>query len=294
MYRGRPVDGKLNVRLGYRLPMREHLEDNREHWEELAKLHPETDFYDVDGFLDGESTLDPIEPRELGDVEGKSLLHLQCHFGLDTLSWARRGAEVTGVDFSAEAVEAARDLAEDAGLADRARFVRSDVYDLGDGSPIDDESFDIVYASFGVLFWLPDLEAWADVVAQFLREGGTFYLVDHHPFTNTLDEGSTTGTLEVGYPYFRERISYDATETGSYAGIEPGELEHGPVHGWSHSLGELVSALAESGLRLEFLHEHPWSTFEALDAMEPRENGRFVLPERDHDLPFVFSLVATR
>lgn len=274
--------------------MREHLEANRKHWEELAKLHPETDFYDIEGFLDGESTLDPIEAKELGDVEGKSLLHLQCHIGLDTLSWARHGGEVTGVDFSIEAVEAARELAEDAGLADRTRFVQSDVYDLANESSIDDETFDIVYTSFGVLFWLPDLEAWADVVVQYLREGGTFYLVDHHPFTNTLSEDSTAENLEIGYPYFRDRISYDATETGSYAGIEPAELNHGSVHGWSHSLGELVSALAGSGLRLEFLHEYPWSTFKALDAMEPRENGRYVLPELNHDLPFVFSLKASR
>jgi SAM-dependent methyltransferase len=274
--------------------MREFIEDNRKHWEELAELHPETDYYDVEGFLDGESTLDSIEPEELGDVQGKSLLHLQCHFGLDTLSWARREADVTGVDISTEAVEVARELATEAGLEDRARFVQSDVYELADGSPIADEVFDIVYTSFGVLFWLPSLEEWATVVSQFVREGGTFYLVDHHPFTNTLSEDSTAENLKVRYPYFRERISYDATETGSYAGVEPEELEHGPTHGWSHSLGEIVSALCESGLRLEFLREYPWSTFEAVDAMEERADGRYVLPELDHDLPFVFSLRASR
>lgn len=276
------------------LIMREFIEDNRKHWEELAELHPETDYYDVEGFLDGESTLDPIELEELDTVEGRSLLHLQCHFGLDTLSWARRGAEVTGVDISTEAVEAARELADEAGLENQARFVQSDVYELADDSPIEDEEFDIVYMSFGVLFWLPDLEKWADIVVQFVREGGTFYLVDHHPFTNTLSEDSTAENLKISYPYFRERISYDATETGSYAGVEPGELEHGPTHGWSHSFGELVSALCGSGFRLEFLHEYPWSTFKAVDAMEERENGRYVLPELDHNLPFMFSLRASR
>jgi SAM-dependent methyltransferase len=274
--------------------MEEFIEDNRKHWEELAGHHPETDYYDVQGFLDGESTLDPIEPEELGDVEGTSLLHLQCHFGLDTLSWARHGAEVTGVDISTEAVETARELARKAGLEDRARFVQSDVYDLVDGSSIEDEEFDVVYTSFGVLFWLPDLEAWADVVVQFVRDGGTFYLLDHHPFTNTLGEDSTAENLKIGYPYFRERISYDPTETGSYAGIEPEELEHGSTHGWSHSIGEVVSALAGSGLRLEFLHEYPWSTFRAVDAMEERKHGRYVLPDLDRDLPFVFSLRASR
>lgn len=274
--------------------MEEFIEDNRKHWEELAELHPETDFYDIEGFLNGESTLDSIEPEELDGVEGNSLLHLQCHIGLDTLSWARRGADVTGVDISAEAVEVARELAVETGLENRARFVQSDVYELADGSAIEDKEFDIVYTSFGVLFWLPNLEEWADVVVQFVREGGTFYLVDHHPFTNTLSEDSTAENLKVSYPYFHDRISYDATETGSYAGIEPEELEHGPTHGWSHSLGEIVSALCRSGLRLEFLHEHPWSTFKAVDAMEEREDGRYVLPELDYDLPFVFSLRASR
>lgn len=274
--------------------MRDFIEDNRKHWEELAELHPETDYYDVEAFLDGDSTLDPIEAEELGNVENRSLLHLQCHIGLDTLSWARRGADVTGADISTEAVETARQLAEEGGLANRARFVQSDVYELADGSPIEDEVFDIVYTSFGVLFWLPDLDEWADVVAHYLRKGGTFYLVDHHPITNTLSEDSTAENLTVSYPYFRERISYDATETGSYAGIEPGDLEHGPTHGWSHSLGELVSALCGAGLRLEFLHEFPWSTYKAVDAMEQREDGRYVLPGLDHDLPFVFSLRASR
>lgn len=274
--------------------MKKFIEDNRKHWEELAELHPETNYYDVERFLDGESTLDPVEPEELGDVKGKSLLHLQCHFGLDTLSWVRHGAEVTGVDISAKAVEAARELAAEAGLENRACFVQSDVYDLADNSPIKSEKYDIVYTSFGVLFWLPDLEAWADVVVQFVREGGTFYLIDHHPFTNTLSEDSTAENLKIRYPYFHERISYDATETGSYAGIEPEELEHGPTHGWSHSLGEIVSVLSGSGLRLEFLHEFPWSTFKAVEAMEERENGRYTLPELDHDLPFVFSLRASR
>lgn len=272
--------------------MDEFVADNRSHWEELARLHPETDHYDVAGFLDGESTLDPVEPEELGDVAGESLLHLQCHIGLDTLSWARRGADVTGVDISAEAVAFARDLATEAGLDDRARFVQSDVYDADD-SPIADREFDVVYSSFGVLFWLPDLDRWADVVAGFVRDGGTFYLVDHHPFTSTFGEASTAERLTARYPYFRERISYDATETGSYAGVDPDDLDHGPTHGWSHSLGAVVSALCAAGLRIDFLHEHPWSTFAALDAMEERDHGRYVLPGLDHDLPFVFSLRAS-
>lgn len=274
--------------------MDEFIDENRKHWEELAALHPDTDFYDVASFLDGESTLDPVEPRELGDVEGASLLHLQCHFGLDTLSWARLGAHVTGVDISETAVETARELAAEAELANRARFVRSDVYEMAENPALADEQFDVVYTSFGVLFWLPDLDDWAAVIARFLAPGGTFYIAEHHPFTNTFGEESTTEALRIAYPYFRDRMTYDATETGSYAGVAPDELEHGPTHGWSHSLGEVVTALSDAGLDIEFLHEYPWSTFEAMDAMEQGEHGRYYLPERDHDLPFVFTLRATR
>jgi SAM-dependent methyltransferase len=274
--------------------MDEFIEENRAHWEELAALHPDTDFYDVEAFLGGESTLDPVEPREVGDVEGASLLHLQCHFGLDTLSWARRGARVTGVDISETAVGTARELAAETGLADRARFVRSDVYESPDAPALADERFDVVYTSFGVLFWLSDLGEWADVVARFLRPGGTFYLAEHHPFATAFDAESAGGELRIGNPYFRERRSYDATETGSYAGVAPEELEHGPVHGWSHSLGEVVTAVSDAGLHIEFLHEYPWSTFEAVDAMERREHGRYVLPDAERDLPFVFTLRATR
>lgn len=274
--------------------MDEFIEENRKHWEELAALHPDTDFYDVEAFLDGEITLDPVELQEIGNVEGASLLHLQCHFGLDTLSWARCGAHVTGVDISETAIETARKLAVDAGLADQARFVQSDIYELADESTLTDERFDVVYTSFGVLFWLPDLDEWADIVARFVRRGGTFYLAEHHPFTNALGEESTGTDLRIKDPYFCERLTYDATETGSYAGVAPEELEHGPTHGWSHSLGEVVTALSDAGFHIEFLHEYPWSTFKAVDAMEKRDHGRYWLPETDHELPFVFTLRATR
>jgi len=272
-----------------------YLAENRERWEELAAVHPETDAYDVDAFLSAasERTLDPIEPEEVGPVEGDSLLHLQCHFGLDTLSWAREGARVTGVDFAETAVEEARGLAAVAGLDDRARFVRSDVYELpapGDLAPpgsTTDDGFDVVYTSFGVLYWLPDLVAWAEAVAGALAPGGRFYLAEHHPFTGAFDEDSTAEALSVAYPYFEGRITTD--DEYSYAGAS--DLENARAHGWAHSLGDVVTALVDAGLRIEFLHEYPWSTFPAIDAMEQRANDRYYL-DTEHDLPFVFTLLA--
>jgi len=263
---------------------------NRETWEALAEHHPGTEFYDVEAFLDGESTLDPVEPEELGPVEGRSLLHLQCHFGLDTLSWARRGAEVTGVDFAQQAVETARELAAEAGLADRATFHQSDVYDLPDRLG---GRFEVVYTSFGVLTWLPDLDRWASVVEQFLAPGGTFYIAEFHPVAFTLDEASTAEAPRFSYPYFPREEPLGFEEEGSYAD-EEAEIGEGATYEWPHSLGEVVTALCDAGLDIEFLHEYPWSRFAAVEAMEEREHGRYYLPGTEEVplVPLVFTLRA--
>lgn len=270
----------------------EYLAENRAAWEELAEIHPGTEFYDVASFLDGETALLPLEREELGDIVGEEtrLLHLQCHFGLDTLSWAREGATVVGVDFAETAVEKARELAAETGLDERASFVRSDVYDVPETVA---GEFDVVFTSYGVLYWLPDLTAWAEVVADALAPGGTFYVADSHPFTDTLGEESTADDPVFRYPYFprEEPETYD--EEGSYADRDA-DIEHTRSHGWPHSMGEIVTALTDAGLEIEFLHEHPWSMYQAVDAMEADEAGRWWLPGLAHDLPFVFSLRAKK
>jgi SAM-dependent methyltransferase len=270
---------------------RASLEENREHWEELAARHPDTEFYDVAGFLAGETSLLPLEREEFGPLvgEGVSLLHLQCHFGLDTLSWAREGCDVVGVDFAGTAIETARELAVEAGLDEHAEFVRADVYDVPE---VLDRTFDAVFTSYGVLPWLPDLDGWAEVVAGSLAPGGVFYLAENHPFTGTLHEDSEPGGMRFAYPYFGgEHLTFEAD--GSYADPEA-ELEHRRTHEFSHSLGEVLTALLDAGLDLEFVHEHPWSEFRALDAMEADEEGRWWLPGLEHDLPFLFSVLARK
>jgi 2-polyprenyl-3-methyl-5-hydroxy-6-metoxy-1,4-benzoquinol methylase len=163
-----------------------HVAANRALWDEWTPIHVGSAFYDVDGWKSGRRhDLPPLLVDEVGDVAGKDLLHLQCHFGLDTLSWARRGARVTGADFSERAVEQARLLAAETGL--EARFVVSDVVDLPDRLEGD---FDVVFTSFGVLNWLPDVPRWAEVVAHFVRPGGFFYIAEAHPFAWS----STTAT----------------------------------------------------------------------------------------------------
>ena len=268
---------------------RDRLAENRAHWDELAAHHPDTEYYDVPGFLDGESSLQRLEREELADVVGAGtrLLHLQCHFGMDTLSWAREGATVVGADFSGTAIETARELAAEAGLGDRATFVESDLYDLP--ANLDGE-FDVVFTSYGVLTWLPDLDRWGDVIAHFLAPGGTFYIAESHPFTEVFHEASTAEDLRVGYPYFEgSHLSFD--DDGSYADYDL-ETEHTRTHEFSHSLAEVVNALLDAGLRLEFLHEHPFAAWRMVEAMEEDDEGRWWLPGLDHDLPFTFSIRA--
>jgi SAM-dependent methyltransferase len=267
----------------------EYLRENREHWEELAELHPDTEFYDVESFLDGGTTLLPLERAELGPIvdEGTTLLHLQCHFGLDTLSWAREGAEVVGVDFSGTGIETARELAGRTGLEDRAEFVEADVYDL---PAVLDREFDVVFTSYGVLYWLDDLDRWASVVERFVAPGGTFYLAENHPLTLCLDEASGPGAFRFAHPYFGgEHLLVE--EGGSYA--DPGaDVEHVRTHQFAHSLGEILTALLGTDLDPEFVHEHPWSEFRQLRGMEADEERRYWYPGPEHDLPFVFSIRA--
>lgn len=267
----------------------EYIEENRAHWDELAEHHPDTDTYDVEAFLHGESTLRRLEVEEL-DAAGGRLLHLQCHFGLDTLSWVRNEgvAHATGVDFAPTAIETARELRDQIGLSpDRTRFVESDIYELPTNL---EDTFEVVFTSYGTIYWLPDLDRWAEVIATHLEPGGTFYIADGHPFAGPFHYESTADDLRVAHPYFDAQATTDEFD-GSYAGWDFG-LENRRSHGFSHPIGEIVTALVDVGLRIEFLHEYPWSFFQRFDAMEPDEKDRWWLPGLEHDLPFTFSLKA--
>ncbi|MDT0320383.1 class I SAM-dependent methyltransferase [Streptomyces millisiae] len=258
---------------------------NRENWDDRVRVHAESSFYDLPGFRAGASPLRSFERAELGEVAGKRLLHLQCHMGQDTLSWGRLGAEVTGLDFSAKAVEQARALAADVGLADRARFVVSDVYEAPAALP--GERFDIVYTGLGSLVWLPDLTRWAEVVAGLLAEGGALYLVEFHPATDMLGEDGRT----VDHDYFdaepwRQDHAYTYTDGPA--------LEKTVSVQFLHPLGEVVSALAGAGLRVEFLHEHPFTIFQRYPVLEESEPGIFTFPPGHPRVPLMFSLRARR
>jgi SAM-dependent methyltransferase len=267
-------------------------------WNAWTKIHETSEFYDVDGFKAGGTSLWPLELEELGPFvhEGTTLLHLQCHFGMDTLSWARRGAEAVGLDLSDEAVALARRLAAEVGLAERAEFICADVYDAD--AHLDGRSFDVVFVSWGAIEWLPDLDAWAGIIARHLRPGGTFYMAEIHPFAYGLDEVPGTHDVQVKYRQLPapDRPDVEPVE-GSYADMSADTT--GLVsYGWPHSFAEILGALTGAGLRLEHLHEFPMSPAPFWDWMVRDEERWWWLPAADgsrrRDLPFSYSLRATR
>lgn len=269
--------------------MDDYLKANRALWDEWTAIHERSEFYDLESFKAGGVRLRAYEIDEVGDVAGKRLLHLQCHFGIDSLSWARLGARVTGVDFSERAVALARSLANELGLD--ARFLCSDVYDLPDALH---ETFDVVYTSRGVLGWLPDIERWAAVVAHLLEPDGFVYVTEGHPVLWVFDDENVgPGELRVRYPYFHRPEPLAFATQGSYA--DPSAHVEQPVeYGWVHGLGEIVSALAAAGLRIDFLREMPFVEW-PVPFLEPAEDGTYRLPAAvEGELPLFFSLKATK
>jgi SAM-dependent methyltransferase len=263
-------------------------EANRAHWDERVPLHTASDFYGLDAFRAGQDPLRDFEIAEVGDVSGRSLLHLQCHIGLDTLSWARHGADrVVGLDFSAPAVDIARGLARDLGLGqDRAAFVAADVYDAATAVP--DPSYDIVYTGVGALCWLPDIGRWAETAAALVANGGFLYLSEFHPLTDVLDD--ETGS-RITYDYFA-RDAWIEERPGSYA-AEGAEFVHNRRVEWQHPVGEVVSALVAAGLRIEFLHEHDVSLFRRFGCFE-RRDGYFRYPADRPRIPLMYSVRARK
>jgi len=258
---------------------------NRAWWDERVPLHLTSDFYDLDEFLAEPDVLRAFETAEVGDVTGAHLLHLQCHIGLDTLSWAHRGATVTGLDFSAPAVDAATALAAQLDLP--ARFVTADVYDAAD--ILAGETFDVVYTGIGALNWLPDITRWAGVVARLLAPGGFLYLAETHPVQDVLDDDSGS-TFDLDY-FDAGPIVWE--EEGSYADPDADTDANVTVE-YHHTLGEIVSAVIEAGLRLEFLHEHDCTPSQRFDTLVRGDDGLYRFPAGIPRVPLLFSLRATK
>ena len=268
--------------------MDKYLRANRALWDEWTAINYRSDFYRVADFKAGLNKLRAYEMAEVEPVRGKDLLHLQCHFGLDTLCWARLGARVTGVDFSTAAISQAQALAQDVGLD--ARFVQSDIYELPQHL---EGTFDVVYTSRGVLGWLPDIESWARVAAHFVKPGGFFYITEIHPVAQVFDDDEGVRDLRLRYPYFSQPEPISTPTRGSYADRNA-RVTQEFEYGWSHGLGEIVTALTAAGLHIDFLHEFPFAEW-PISFLEPAPEGTHRLPpEDDGKLPLFFSLKASK
>jgi 2-polyprenyl-3-methyl-5-hydroxy-6-metoxy-1,4-benzoquinol methylase len=252
---------------------------NKAVWEKRTTSHVNSEFYDMKSFLEGKSSLNTFELELLGDVNKRSLLHLQCHFGQDTLSLARMGASCTGVDFTGSAVATGNELAQKLSLD--AKFVCCNVYDTR--SHIS-ETFDVVFTSYGTIGWLPDLKPWAKVVSESLKPGGAFVMVEFHPYVWMLDDNFQ----EIKYSYFNKEV-IESTVTGSYASKEP---LHDPMKefGWNHPFSEVFTALLNAGLLMEIIAEYDGSPYNCFPGMEPGPDGLYRFLKWKDKMPLVYGI----
>ncbi len=276
-------------------------EKNNERWDILAKMHSgaaekgTAKYYDLEALRDGKTSLFPVEIAELPDLKDKRVLHLQCHFGMDTISLARMGAEVVGVDYSEKAIAIANTLAEE--LEANATFIHSDIYKLPDLMVDEKESFDFVFTSHGVLCWLSDIAAWGRIIEYFLKPGGQFYVRDHHPFVAVFDNEQTTMDFKVSIPYFNKGKPFRYESEGSY--IDEDFLDNPSFvatvsYEWFHTLSDIVMALINAGLTIEFLHEHPTVSWKAFSYTRELENGEWEIDKNDLNMPLTFSILARK
>lgn len=264
------------------MSFQKEFDTNRETWNKKVAVHAASEFYSMERFKKGDSSLHTYELEALGDVKGKSLLHLQCHFGQDTLSWSRMGAKCTGVDISEEGVKLAKDLNEELKLD--ATFVCCNVLDT---SKHISEQFDIVFASYGTIGWLPDLQPWAKMIAEKLKPGGTFYIVEFHPIVWMFDYIENPPILRYGY--HQKDVVFEEY-VGTYADPESDMVSK--EFGWNHSLGEIINVLINEGLHIEYLNEHDASPYNIFPDLEKRLDGYYELPSKMY--PLLFELKATK
>lgn len=255
-----------------------YIELNRNSWNNKVESHVNSDFYNMESFLSGETSLNTIELEMLGDISGKSVLHLQCHFGQDTLSLARMGASVTGVDLSDVAIEKAQQLAKELNID--AHFVCCDIYDLPNHL---DEKFDIVFTSYGTIGWFPDLDKWASLISNYLKPEGRFIFADFHPFVWMYDNDFT----KFEYSYFKKDAIIE-TEKGTYADRDA-DLEQTTV-GWNHSISEVVNSLIKHGIQIQSLDEYDYSPYNCFKDMIEFEPKKYRIKHFEDKLPLVYSI----
>lgn len=258
----------------------DYIDINRSAWNTRIETHLQSNFYDLEGFKQGKNSIPNLDKSLLGNVRGKKVLHLQCHFGMDTISLARMGAETTGIDFSEIGINTARTLNEE--LGNNARFVCCNVYDTPQELH---EEFDIVYTSYGVVNWLDNLNKWGDIVFQMLRPGGRFVMVEFHPLLWMLDESFSV----MKYPYSRKEpyLTDDVSYTENGADVQCKTIT------WNYGLSDIVQGLLRNNLRITHFGEHNLSPYNLFGNMK-EEHGMFAIEGKEHLFPLLFSLVALK
>ncbi len=259
-----------------------YIEINKQSWNNRVDAHLQSGFYDVDGFLKGNTSLNPIELELLGDISNKNILHLQCHFGQDTISLARMGANVTGVDLSNKAIESAIELAEK--TKTNAQFICCDVYDLSNHLT---EQFDIVFTSYGTIGWLPDLDKWASIVSRYLKPNGKLVFVEFHPVVWMFDNDFK----HIQYNYFKAEPIIE-TESGTYAD-KSANIEQTSVS-WNHSLSEVINSLIKNNLEITSFNELDYSPYNCFNNTIEFEPKKYRIANLENKIPMVYSIVAEK
>ena len=264
------------------------MKENLKRWNETTPIHAKSKDYDLENFLRGKNSLHTIELEGLKDIKGKSLLHLQCQFGMDTLSWARLGAsKVVGVDYSDTAINLAKSINDKLKLP--AEFICSNIYDLTKKL---NEKFDIVFTSYGVLCWLPDIEEWAKIISYFLKKGGIFFITEFHPFTWIFDDEHPS-ELVYKYPYFFGKNPLHYSSAYTYTEQEK-ELVNIDSYNWQHTMGEIITALTVEGLSIEYMKEYPYTFYPQFPFMEKSGKDIWKFQDDKYNIPLIFSIKAKK
>ena len=263
-------------------PEQNYIEINRQSWNNRTETHLKSEFYDLDGFLNGKTSLNEIELNLLGNIKGKTILHLQCHFGQDSISLSRLGADVTGVDLSDKAIESAKQIAKDTNSD--AKFICCDIYDLPKHL---EEKFDLVFTSYGTIGWLPDLDKWAKIISKFLKPGGQFVFVEFHPLVWMFDDNFE----KIAYRYFNSGAIIE-TENGTYAD-KNADINQSYVM-WNHGLGEVINNLIGNGLQINSLDEFDYSPYNCFNKTIEFEPKKFRIKHLNNNIPMVYSITATK
>ncbi len=263
-------------------PDQNYLEINKQSWNNRTDTHIASEFYGLDAFLNGKSSLNDIELQLLGNIQGKTILHLQCHFGQDTISLSRFGAEVTGIDMSDKAIERADQIARRTNS--NANFICCNIYDLPNHL---DKQFDIVFTSYGTINWLPDLDKWARIVATYLKPGGKFVIVEFHPVVWMFDDNFEN----VGYRYFNSGPIRE-TENGTYADRTANISQESIT--WNHGLSEVINNLIKEKLEIISFEEYDYSPYNCFNNTIEFEPNKFRIKHLGNNIPMLYSIVAKK